>query len=174
VKKGTDDIVSAALERLRALARRISLIEYEPNYRLAEPSFASGAASQEIAALEATLASPLPSDYRRFLILCSRIDAMDVWSGYAIHFPSQIQRILAAREVPDQHVGQKLVPIGSDGGGNIFFMALPSGNVLKWRHDVSTSPFVELASSFSGFLERMAEDWAHFIDDDREWKYMAG
>jgi cell wall assembly regulator SMI1 len=171
VRDEAGNTVQTALDRLRALAARIPVIE--STYPLLEPSFAPGAPPDEVDALEATLAARLPGDYRRFLLLCSRVDAMDVWNGYAVHSPAQVQRILAAREVADRYGGEKLVPVASDGGGNLFFMTLPSGQILKWRQLVSTSPFIEVASSFTGFLERMADDWFHFIEDDREWQYMA-
>jgi len=164
--------VHEVIARLRKSATAIPAID--SIYPLDEPTFAPGASSDEIDSLEAMIGSPLPTDYREFLGMCSGLDAMDIWNGYSIHSPALVHQIVAAAEVPTEYENQRLLPVGSDGGGNMFFLSLPSGAMVKWRHDISTAPFVIIAPSFIGFLDRVAQDWSHFINGDSQWEYLAG
>lgn len=75
-------------------------------------------------------------------------------------------------------------PIGGDGGGNFFLLEATSrsdASVWKWLHElgcaddgIDSESVVEMARSFSAFLERMADDWEAFVRDDRAWRFMSG
>jgi len=70
----------------------------------------------------------------------------------------------------------RVLPIGADGGGNLFLMDRASnalGAVWKWDHEfqprfdgVAREGLSYVAGSFVEFLERVAEDWEHFLAGD--------
>ncbi len=48
---------------------------------------------------------------------------------------------------------------------------LPEGPVV----DSSSPALSEVTTGFTAFLQRVTEDWRHFLDDDDdEWDYLVG
>jgi hypothetical protein len=166
------DRIERALERLRAVAAEIP--RFEAGYPLEAPLLLEPADEAEVRSVEVEVGELLPEEYRMFLARCGGISAMDVWNGYALHSCPDMRRILRNDSMRERIGGERLLPIGSDGGGNGFMLAVPSGDVWKWRYDHFTEPFEKLTASFSEFLERMADDWEHFARSDGQWNYMSG
>jgi hypothetical protein len=77
-----------------------------------------------------------------------------------------------------------VLAVAGDGGGNQFLKAVGSeaaGQVWKWNHErpvrfdgVAREGLTVVAGSFTAFLERVAEDWEHFVHNDRAWSYISG
>ena len=76
-----------------------------------------------------------------------------------------------------------VLPVGADGGGNVFLMQLrPPHIVLRWYHETGETGDAVSAShhglqpvsdSFVSFLERIREDWSHFLGPDpAAWIYI--
>lgn len=101
---------------------------------------------------------------------------MDVFNGYALLTPDKAVAMRADPSIPqsisDDAELHACVPIGADGGGNLFLLTLPDGRVWKWRHDRRTS--VPVAESFDHVLERVVADWEHFVEGDAAWEYLSG
>jgi hypothetical protein len=58
--------------------------------------------------------------------------------------------------------------------------AVARGQIWKWSHEaevrfdgMAKEGLTLLALDFSGFLDRMAQDWEHFAGD-HDWKYLSG
>lgn len=179
--------IEAAIARLREAARRVPLLESP--YPLHGPHLGPACCEAEIEELEQVVRGSLPSEYREYLATCRRIDAEDVFCGYFLFSPLRIVGGDGSR--PRFHVklrGQLdevwVVPVGGDGGGNLFVMGTTenaSGVVWKWNHEhpvrfdgMAQEGLMQVASSFAEFLERLATDWEHFVGGDRGWAYLAG
>jgi hypothetical protein len=179
--------ILAVLQRLRDCAARVP--DLESPYPLHSPAFGPPCCDAEIDELLGSAASRV-SEYVEFLRLCRRIDASDVFNGYFLYSPvaiaasdGSIPRILQVdlgRGLDEVFV----LRIGGDGGGNQFVMGTGKnapGTVWKWNHEhpvrfdgMAKEGLSQVATSFSAFLERMAEDWEHFVDRDRSWTYLSG
>jgi len=177
--------VSDALGRLRLAGA--ALPDMPSVYPLQAPAFGPGCCQGELDELQER--GPLPADYVEFLTLCRRIVASDVFNGYYVYSPlcrpadSAIpRRLLVGVEPTLQEV--TVAVVAGDGGGNQFVMAVggeAAGRIWKWNHEypprfdgVAREGLTEIAASFSGFLERVADDWEHFVADDRGWAYISG
>ena len=182
--------IRQALDRLRTAAERVPLLDSV--CPLSAPRFGPGCCDGELSELDGGFKPGLPADYLEYLSLCRRIDAADVFNGYFIDSPLTIARPQRQDGVPRfLHVGggatmQEIfvISMGSDGGGNLFFMgtsAVGQGQIWKWNHEtevrfdgMAKDGLTLLAPDFSGFLERMAEDWEHFVAGDHDWEYFSG
>jgi hypothetical protein len=169
--------VSQAMEevinRLKDLAEQIPHVPSA--YPLTQPTFGDGVEQAEIAQLESGLGASLPADFKLFQQQCGRITAMDVWNGYALFDAKHIAVIMADANAPTEIRSgphEPRLPIGGDGGGNLFVFSLRSQHVSKLNHE--TAELKVVANSFTDFLQRMREDWEHFVHDDENWRYMAG
>jgi hypothetical protein len=177
--------VADALDRLRTVGAMVPRVASP--YPLEPPTFGPGCCAGELDELQE--GSPLPPDYVEFLSLCRRIVASDVFNGYYFYSPlsspgdsSIPRRLLVGAEPRLQEVLVRVV--AGDGGGNQFLMgvgAVSAGHVWKWNHElparvdgVAREGLTEIATSFSAFLERVADDWEHFVRDDRGWPYISG
>ena len=110
---------------------------------------------------------------------------MDIHNGYELLSPSLTIRIRDQDEIPKTIGGSPTLPVGADGGGNLFLLTLrPPHEVWKWNHETgaATNGTLPLAHpsltpvsfGFVAFLERVLEDWEHFVADDRQWPFLAG
>jgi len=180
--------VRDALDRMLRTAGRVA--DQRAVYPLEAPTFGPGCCAGELDELQQAFHAALPPDYLEFLSLCRRIVASDVFNGYYLYSPFGLSR--ADSSIPRRlHVGTEprlqevpVVAIGGDGGGNQFLLGfgeVSSGHVWKWNHEhpVRSSGVVrqgvtEIAGSFSEFLERVADDWEHFEQNDRSWVYLSG
>ena len=160
----------------------------ESPYPLRQPHFGPGCCSAEIEELLGDCHERLP-EYSEYLALCRRVDATDVFNGYFLFSPVHaVQRGEGPRLL---HVGSgpdlsevRVLPIGGDGGGNLFLMGYSpnaAGAVWKWDHEygarfdgMAKDGITKIADDFAGFLERIAEDWEHFTSGDRAWHYVSG
>jgi len=178
--------IERLLDRLKTLGAQVPGIESP--YPLLEPTFQNGANPDEVAELGV---GSLPADYLEYLSRCRALSATDVFNAYFIFSPLQVARI--ASGVPHVlHVTGldglltevHVLPIGGDGGGNMFLLEKgvgTQGRVWKWSHEyptrfdgVASEGLTFLAPSFTAFLERVAEDWQHFVALDRSWHYISG
>ena len=155
-------------------------------YPLMAPEFGAGCHEAEIEELEGK--TRLADGHREFLLACRRIDASDVYNGYFLFSPIVIATIDGPRRLyvsNEPHLEEVSVsPIGGDGGGNLFLIGRSPnalGWVWKWNHEypirfdgVAREGLLLLSRSFEGFLERIADDWEHFVSQDREWDYISG
>ncbi|HEY0075073.1 MAG TPA: SMI1/KNR4 family protein [Abditibacteriaceae bacterium] len=161
------------LDRLRSTGTKIPAVPCI--YQLKEPVFGTGSPQADIVSLEDAIKAPLPQDFVAFQELCGTISAMDIWNGYSIMGASHIKSLFADTQLLHVfHTDSQsiMMPIGSDGGGNMFLMGFVGGNqILKWNHETDSQE--KLADSFTEFLERMLEDWEHFVIQDANWKYMS-
>jgi hypothetical protein len=180
--------VSDALERLRTAGSRVSRADSDA--ALEGPKFGPGCCAGELDELDAWWADGLPDDYREFLQLCRSVAAPDVGSGYFLYSPL----LLLCRDYTIPKLVHVTLPttlqevfvaaIGGDGGGNQFLLGMSAagrGRVWKWSHDypvrfdgMAKDGLTSLAESFSRFLERVGDDWEHFLAGDRSWSYMSG
>jgi hypothetical protein len=153
-----------------------------------EATFESGAAASRIDAVAEIAATPLPVDYRYFLSQCAGFVGMDFQNGYVIHRPEEVVRLFRQPGSP-KRLGTTdgsvaVIPIGADGGGNVFLLQLgPSNTVLRWDHETGEAGAVlpathralrPVSNSFVSFLEKIREDWSHFLGPDPgAWTYIS-
>ncbi|XZG69216.1 SMI1/KNR4 family protein [Chitinibacteraceae bacterium HSL-7] len=166
---------------LQLQAQGQALPELDAGYPLEAARFLPAAPADLVYRLATHTGHPLPDDYRAFLAECAGFDAMDIHNGYALHDPEQQLRYLAqginfGSVLVKAHL-TPVLPIGSNGGGDVFFLVPDHG---VWRIDhhllVTGAPPLALdepqpgvrhiSSSFTGYLQRMLADWQHFVDDD--------
>lgn len=177
--------VDGVLRELRSLGAAIA--ECDLGYPVEEATFEDGASAARIDELAALVGEPLPQDYRYFLTRCAGFVAMDFHNGYAMHPPELVARMFrdstAPKRLPAAPAGGALLPVAGDGGGNLFLLGLgATGAVLRWDHesggarpdDASGNPHLTLvADGFTAFLERIRDDWRHFLDPESEsWDYI--
>jgi SMI1 / KNR4 family (SUKH-1) len=166
--------MTTRLDLLVALAQRVPTVHSA--YPLHAPTFDGPAEPAALAKLEAAAAAELPASYRDFLRECAGFTAMDVFNGYQLFTPDKILALRRDYSIPSSvsmhDERQPYIPIGGDGGGNLFLMGLSSGVICKWQHETGAS--TPIAESFARFLDRIIEDWAHFIEADDEWPYLSG
>ena len=160
--------IDGLISRLHELANEFSTGE--------RPTFHQGASSDDISALRAIAAAEVPEDFTYFLSQCDSIVAMDIWNGYWIGGVERLLRIIAGKDFPSE-VSERnnpvsVIPVATDGGGNAFLLSLNGDKVWKWNHE--TGDAILVANGFSSFLARIAEDWEHFLSDDRTWRYLSG
>jgi hypothetical protein len=166
--------IQTVLALLRDTASRVPATPC--TYPLQEPSFGTGVAEEDIQSLETAIKSPLPNDFLEFQRTCGSILAMDVWNGYCLMEAPHIEALYRDPYSPitgSVHDKSPIIPIGGDGGGNMFHMATGASNeISKWNHEADTAE--KVADNFTEFLQRLLEDWQHFVAQDGAWKYMAG
>jgi hypothetical protein len=177
--------ISDALDRLRKAGSAVPMLAHV--YSVEPPKFGPACCAGELDELQEHV--PLPPDYVEFLSLCRRIVASDVLNGYYLYSPlgrpadsSIPRRLLVGAEPLLREVA--VMAVAGDGGGNQFLMGVGSvaaGHVWKWNHEhpvrsdgVAREGLTEVADTFTGFLERMAGDWEHYVRDDRDWPYISG
>jgi hypothetical protein len=177
--------ISTTLDVLRALSVRIS--DLDSPYPLKPATFAEPASTERLASLE-KVTGPLPRDYREFLSACGGIIAMDFFNGYHVFDPglveSHFDQDYLPRFIDTDGATTRVLSVAGDGGGNLFLLERDEPfRVWKWNHELgaATAPtrhdhrsLFLIAQTFSGFLERVAEDWTHFVKNDTKWTYISG
>lgn len=154
------------LARLRALAEAIPRPGYDWESR---PTFAPPASPATVVELESAAGFALPADFRAFLSDTAAVVGMSVHNGYHVGDPERILAVLRDGAVPRTVTGTALIPVAFDGGGNAFLMT-QTGDVWKWDHETGTvSP---VARSFAAFLDRVALDWAAYVADTPDWRFL--
>lgn len=176
--------IEKVLNRMKEAGAKLSILDFP--YPIEVPEFGPGCHQVEIDEIEENW--PLPTDYREYLLLCRYINAADVFNGYFLFSPIGIAtadgpKILHV-EIDGGLDEVQVAAIGGDGGGNLFLMGRSpnaAGEVWKWNHEypprfdgVSSDGLLFVAASFTEFLERVADDWEHFVADDRDWSYISG
>jgi hypothetical protein len=63
-----------------------------------------------------------------------------------------------------------VLAIALDGGGNAFLLSPRSGDVWRWDHETGNT--TRVAESFSGFLQRVVEDWKAYVGNRQLWTYL--
>ncbi len=115
----------------------------------------------------------LPDAYKEFLRLSGGVTAMDVYNGYQLLSVSLLRRIRGESETPRTVGASAVLPVGADGGGNLFLLSLRSPfTVWKWNHEVGAADGGRLAenhealsvvcSGFSEFLFGLSRT-EHFV-----------
>jgi hypothetical protein len=166
--------VDRVLDDLRSLGAEI--IDFDFGYPVEEATFEQGATESRIEAIAAVIGKPLPSDYAYFLSRCAGFTGMDFQNGYVVHRPEEVIRLSAdGGPAATPKWGDRAIPhiqVAADGGGNLFLLQVgPPHAVLRRDHESGvTEP---ISDSFVSFLERIREDWKHFLSDDPEsWTYI--
>jgi hypothetical protein len=177
--------IDRVLRELRFLGAEI--VNRDFGYAAEAAIFEPGAAASRIDAIAELLAEPLPVDYSYFLSQCAGFVGMDFHNGYVIHTPEEVMRRFRESWVPKRlmtAVGPApVLPVGADGGGNVFLLQpRPRQVVLRWDHEIggsgdavpATHPCLRpISDSFVSFLERIRDDWSHFLGPDRSsWTYI--
>lgn len=180
--------IQSAIGRLRKSGEAVPLMA--SLYPLSNPIIGAGACDGELDELSGRFREGIPSDYREFLGSCRAISAMDVFSGYAFYSPLSL--VSHDQSVPRRiHVvGERglvevsVLAVAGDGGGNQFLLGMSGelrGRVWKWSHEdpvrfdgVANAGLNAVASNFTEFLERVADDWEHFVSATKGWKSLSG
>ena len=125
----------------------------------------------------------LPDELKDFYLNCGGLRMADVHNAY---FLMELTTIMDADklELPTKVSGmynEVVIPIGSDGGGNLFVLRIgQEKDVLyiqePWVED-STAIIDDIdtrvvADSFNGFLERLLLEARAFLRNDSTWKYL--
>lgn len=117
--------------------------------------------------------------------VCDGLSLPDVHNGYFIHPIDQIQRSSQSggpMAIDGGPYRGPIVVFGSHGGGGLFAIRAAEGDVLLLeggavRHSVYEDDggrrVVKVADSFEGFLIRLLDDTAAFIEDRRGYRYMS-
>lgn len=177
--------VDRVLRELRSLGAAIADGDF--GYPVEEATFEDGASEARIDELAALVGEPLPQDYRYFLTRCAGFVAMDFHNGYAMHPPELVARMfrdaVAPKRVAAAPAAGVLLPVAGDGGGNLFLLGLgATAPVLRWDHESGGSPthvasgnpgLTFVADGFTAFLERIRDDWRHFLAPESDsWDYI--
>jgi hypothetical protein len=101
---------------------------------------------------------------------------MEVWNGYWVGGLAQLTTNVSRGDFPatvaEENGPSGVMPVATDGGGNAFLMSLRGGTVWKWNHE--TGGVRAVADNFTGFLQRVLQDWEHYLSDDDTWDYLSG
>jgi hypothetical protein len=177
--------IDSALRDLRTLGAEIANQDF--GYPVEAATFDSGADASRSGAVAALVEAPLPSDYIYFLSQCAGVMGMDFHNGYVLHTPEEVVRRLSEGGLPRQVTtadgAVPVIPVASDGGGNVFLLQVgPPYGVLRWDHETggggdapasAHDGIQPVADSFASFLERIRDDWRHFLGDDpASWTYI--
>ena len=160
------------MEVIRTLARLQSIADRFLEWQT--PRFAAPAASEAIHELERVAGTRLPGDLRAFLERLDEIVAMDIHNGYWLGGTGALTRSVLRNDFPKElKTGGSLIqalPVATDGGGNAFLVASDGGGVWRWDHETRNT--AQVATSFSKFLARVADDWEHAAADDPDWAFL--
>ncbi|ULC58928.1 SMI1/KNR4 family protein [Flaviramulus sp. BrNp1-15] len=146
------------IEKLRILFKEIYKLKFD--YQI-EGVFSNGSSKQIIYALEK---HNLPQSYIKFQKNCGHISALDIHNGYWLDKGEKVLERL------NQNKNQKLLIIGSDGGGNLFKLNIQNDSIYK-TNPAGNNPII-ISNSFEEFLEQLVLDWQHFLNGDASWKYI--
>jgi hypothetical protein len=150
-----------------ALLRELALVFPRPECDWEDrPRFAPPATPQNIAELERATGFVLPDELREFLEQTESIIAMSVHNGYWL---GGIKQLLGADGVPRVANGETAIPVATDGGGNMFLIT-GKGKISRWNHE--TGEIKQVAATFGVFVERVAEDWAAYINGQPDWCFL--
>ena len=176
--------IDAVLRDLKSLGSAIANDDF--GYPVEEATFEQGSSASRLEAISAIVGEALPVDYRYFLEQCAGFAGMDFHNGYVMHTPEEVVRLLAPSGAPKRvktlDGALAVLPIASDGGGNVFLLQLrPPNVVLRWDHELGGEDAVSsghpalrpVADGFASFLERIRDDWRHFLGPDPgSWNYI--
>ena len=177
--------IDSVLRDLQSFGAEIANRDF--GYSVEEATFERGASVSRIAAIAAIIAQPLPIDYSHFLTKCAGFVGMDFHNGYVIHTPEEVVRLFRQGGTPKRlttaDAAIPVLPVAGDGGGNVFLLQLaPPHFVLRWDHEIGDIGeevpathhcFRPISDSFVSFLERIREDWSHFLGPDpAAWIYI--
>lgn len=176
--------IDAALRDLRSLGSAIADEDF--GYPVEEATFEPGSSASRLESISATVGEALPVDYRYFLEQCAGFSGLDFHNGYVMHTPEEVIRLLARSGAPKRvqtlDGAIPVLPIASDGGGNVFLLQLkPPFLVLRWDHELGGEDAVSsghqslrpAADGFASFLDRIRDDWRAFLGPDPgSWTYI--
>jgi hypothetical protein len=151
---------------LRELAKKLPRPEYPWEE---EPRFSPPAAESQVRALEQAAEFSLPPDVRDFFGEVGDVIAMSIHNGYWIGGIPKLIALSREARIPRTHNEHSVVPVATDGGGNLFFVS-EAGAILNWRHD--SGEFSEVSTTFGEFLELVVGDWRAYISNTPGWRYL--
>jgi hypothetical protein len=165
--------IRSSFDRLRELAKAMPRPGCDWESR---PEFLPPPTREELEFTTRSLAVPLPHDLSEFLSLCGGIRGMSVHNGYHVCGASDIVKMNSHSDGwPPTELStgggiDHVLTIALDGGGNAFLFSPRSGDVWRWNHETGKTTLV--AESFGGFLQRVAEDWAAYVQGREPWTYL--
>jgi hypothetical protein len=180
-------ILARTLAELRGLGAEIATMDF--GYAVPAARFEAGASADRIQALRDAAGTSLPVDYEEFLAECAGFTGMHFHNGYALFGPEHVGGLLQGEGPPKYllSAGRKgrVLPIGGDGGGNLFLLEVaPPFRVLKWHHErysreEACSPDARclslISEGFTAFLVRVAADWRRYLEGGEDkWPYISG
>ncbi|MCP4549193.1 MAG: SMI1/KNR4 family protein [bacterium] len=153
-----------------ASLRELAEVLPRPEYPWEDtPQFTPPAATGDVREYEQVAGFELPADVKEFFSLAGDVVGMSVHNGYWIGGIRKLIAIAREAHIPSTSGGRSIVPIATDGGGNVFFLS-DAGSILRWQHE--TGELSEVSPSFSAFLERVAADWKAYVSDTPGWSYL--
>jgi hypothetical protein len=158
--------VQDSISALRELAEELPRPEYPWEDK---PRFTPPAAAGDIREYEQVAGFALPADVKEFFSLAGEVVGMSVHNGYWIGGIPKLIAMAKEVHIPGTSGGRSIIPIATDGGGNVFFLS-DAGSVLRWQHE--TGELSEVSTSFSTFLERVGADWKAYVSNTPEWRYL--
>ncbi len=104
-----------------------------------------------------------------------------------MHTPEEVVRLFRQAGAPKRVMTADgvipVLPVAGDGGGNAFLLQLRMPHVvLRWDHEIGETRdavpathrcFQAISDGFVSLLERIREDWIHFLGSDpASWTYI--
>ena len=133
------------------------------------PTFSPPPEADELETFEKAGGFQLPPEVIEFFRETDQVIGMSIHNGYWIGGVSKMTLLAHEDRIPRAIDDQPVLPIATDGGGNLFFVS-GAGHVYRWWHDSEES--LRVSKSFAAFLQRVAEDWTAFVLDTPGWSYL--
>jgi hypothetical protein len=136
------------------------------------PQFAPAASPSELDELAVATNVDLPDDFIELLTLHRAIVAMNIHNGYWIG--ASVTGPLVLAQGPSTAtcgaVPVPVLPVASDGGGNLFLRPLTMSSIWRWDHETGVTH--QVADGLAEFLGIVAEDWEHAARGDEARVYL--
>jgi len=156
-------------DSIKALRKLAEMLPHENCPWDEQPTFKAPKSEDLIIKLQEEAGFSFPTDLLAFFSEVDSIVGMSVHNGYWIGDVQKLSDMHSARNFPRIINDYKAIPIATDGGGNGFLID-SSGYVWNWNH--GSEQLKQVSDSFTGFLERVVEDWEAFVFSRLDWEYL--
>ena len=136
------------------------------------PQFAPPASPSELDDLAIAAKVDLPVDFIRLLSLHRAIVAMNIHNGYWLGASASGPLVLAQGPSTATCGGVRVavVPVASDGGGNLFLRPQTMSSIWHWDHETGIAD--QVADGLAEFLGLVADDWECAARGDETRAYL--